>query len=224
MRLTTIPLKRAAAVLATVCTLGTFCIAGSIAYAGNDTVTTEGANTANIKKQKTSITIHKSEGPEGSTRNDGKMKTIPGTQKPIEGVKFKITRVVKNDGSALDLSTAAGWKDIEGLIQENKTALEDLTAKNLKVSDTQTDVKEAVTSKTGEATFDLGENLGLYYVEEDLANSTPKKDGKAVHITKQVKPFLVTVPLPDAQTHTWIYALDIYPKNDVSDSKVTKKA
>lgn len=224
MRLTTIPLKRAAAVLATVCTLGTFCIAGSIAYAGNDTVTTEGANTANIKKQKTSITIHKSEGPEGSTRNDGKMKTIPGTQKPIEGVKFKITRVVKNDGSALDLSTAAGWKDIEGLIQENKTALEDLTAKNLKVSDTQTDVKEEVTSKTGEATFDLGENLGLYYVEEDLANSAPKKDGKAVHITKQVKPFLVTVPLPDAQTHTWIYALDIYPKNDVSDSKVTKKA
>lgn len=224
MRLTTIPLKRAAAVLATVCTLGTFCIAGSIAYAGNDTVTTEGANTANIKKQKTSITIHKSEGPEGSTRNDGKMKTIPGTQRPIEGVKFKITRVVKNDGSALDLSTAAGWKDIEGLIQENKTALEDLTAKNLKVSDTQTDVKEAVTSKTGEATFDLGENLGLYYVEEDLANSTPKKDGKAVHITKQVKPFLVTVPLPDAQTHTWIYALNIYPKNDVSTSKVTKKA
>lgn len=36
MRLTTIPLKRAAAVLATVCTLGTFCIAGSIAYAGNE--------------------------------------------------------------------------------------------------------------------------------------------------------------------------------------------
>lgn len=101
MRLTTIPLKRAAAVLATVCTLGTFCIAGSIAYAGNDTVTTEGANTANIKKQKTSITIHKSEGPEGSTRNDGKMKTIPGTQKPIEGVKFKITRVVKTMAARL---------------------------------------------------------------------------------------------------------------------------
>lgn len=66
MRLTTIPLKRAAAVLATVCTLGTFCIAGSIAYAGNDgtgTVADAGANTANIQKKTTSITIHKYEGP-----------------------------------------------------------------------------------------------------------------------------------------------------------------
>lgn len=63
MRLTTIPLKRAAAVLATVCTLGTFCIAGSIAYAGNDTVVDAGANTANIQKKTTSITIHKYEGP-----------------------------------------------------------------------------------------------------------------------------------------------------------------
>lgn len=106
MRLTTIPLKRAAAVLATVCTLGTFCIAGSIAYAGNNTVVDGGSNTANIKKQDTSITIYKYEGPEGKTSNDGKEHTIPDTQKPIEGVKFKITRVVKKDGSALDLSTA----------------------------------------------------------------------------------------------------------------------
>lgn len=222
MRLTTIPLKRAAAVLATVCTLGTFCIAGSIAYAGNDTVVDGGSNTANIKKQDTSITIYKYEGPEGTTRNDGKEHTIPDTQKPIEGVKFKITRVVKKDGSALDLSTAQAWKDIEGLIQDNKTATEELAAKSLKVSKDQ---YEETTGKDGKAEFTkLGQNLSLYYVEEDLANSTPKKDGKTVHITKQVKPFLVTVPLPDAQAHTWIYDLKIYPKNDVSDSKVTKKA
>lgn len=225
MRLTTIPLKRAAAVLATVCTLGTFCIAGSIAYAGNDTVVDGGSNTANIKKQDTSITIYKYEGPEGTTRNDGKEHTIPDTQKPIEGVKFKITRVVKKDGSALDLSTAQAWKDIEGLIQDNKTATEELAAKNLKVSTDSKDQYEETTGKDGKAEFTkLGQNLSLYYVEEDLANSTPKKDGKTVHITKQVKPFLVTVPLPDAQAHTWIYDLKIYPKNDVSDSKVTKKA
>lgn len=225
MRLTTIPLKRAAAVLATVCTLGTFCIAGSIAYAGNDTVVDGGSNTANIKKQDTSITIYKYEGPEGTTRNDGKEHTIPGTQKPIEGVKFKITRVVKKDGSALDLSSAQAWKDIEGLIQDNKTATEELAAKNLKVSTESKDQYEKTTDANGKADFDgLGQNLSLYYVEEDLANSTPKQDGKLVKITKQVNPFLVTVPLPDKTTHGWLYKLKIYPKNDVSTSKVTKKA
>lgn len=225
MRLTTIPLKRAAAVLATVCTLGTFCIAGSIAYAGNDTVVDGGSNTANIKKQDTSITIYKYEGPEGTTRNDGKEHTIPDTQKPIEGVKFKITRVVKKDGSALDLSTAQAWKDIEGLIQDNKTATEELAAKNLKVSTESKDQYEKTTDANGKADFDgLGQNLSLYYVEEDLANSTPKKDNKPVKITKQVNPFLVTVPLPDTTTHGWLYKLKIYPKNDVSTSKVTKKA
>lgn len=225
MRLTTIPLKRAAAVLATVCTLGTFCVAGSIAYAGNDAVVDGGSNTANIKKQATSITIYKYEGPEGTTRNDGKEHTIPDTQKPIEGVKFKITRVVKNDGSALDLSTAQAWKDIEGLIQNNKTATEELAAKNLKVSEKDSDKYDATTDASGKAEFNgLGENLSLYYVEEDLANSTPKKDNKPVKITKQVNPFLVTVPLPDTTTHGWLYKLKIYPKNDVSTSKVTKKA
>lgn len=225
MRLTTIPLKRAAAVLATVCTLGTFCVAGSIAYAGNDTVVDGGSNTANIKKQDTSITIYKYEGSEGKTRNDGKKHTIPDTQKPIGGVKFKITRVVKKDGSALDLSSAQGWKAIEGLIQDNKTATEELTAKDLKVSTEIKDQYEETTGKDGKAEFTkLGQNLSLYYVEEDLANSTPKQDNKPVKITKQVNPFLVTVPLPDAQTHTWIYDLKIYPKNDVSTSKVTKKA
>lgn len=225
MRLTTIPLKRAAAVLATVCTLGTFCIAGSIAYAGNDTVVDGGSNTANIKKQNTSITIYKYEGPEGTTRNDGKEHTIPDTQKPIEGVKFKITRVVKKDGSALDLSSAQGWKAIEGLIQDNKTATEELTAKDLKVSTGSNDQYEETTGKDGKAEFtNLGQNLSLYYVEEDLANSTPKQDNKPVKITKQVNPFLVTVPLPDTTTHGWLYNLKIYPKNDVSTSKVTKKA
>lgn len=225
MRLTTIPLKRAAAVLATVCTLGTFCVAGSIAYAGNDAVVDGGSNTANIKKQATSITIYKHEGPEGTTRNDGKEHTIPVTQKPIEGVKFKITRVVKNDGTALDLSTAQAWKDIEGLIQNNKTATEELADKKLKVSEEDSDKYEGTTDADGKAEFNgLGENLSLYYVEEDLANSTPKKDNKPVKITKQVNPFLVTVPLPDTTTHGWIYKLKIYPKNDTSESKVTKKA
>ena len=226
MRLKNISWKRSVALIAAACTLGTCCVAGSIAWAGDQDGTAQGANTANIKKQDTSITIYKHEGPESTTvKNDGKAHTIPDTQKPIEGVKFKITRVVKNDGSALDLSTAQAWKDIEGLIQDGKTATEELTAKNLKLSETKNDKYEATTDTNGKAEFNgLGQNLSLYYVEEDLANSTPKKEGKPTKVTKQVNPFLVTVPLPDAQTHTWIYDVKIYPKNDVSESKVEKKA
>lgn len=224
MRLKTLKLKRAVAVLAATCTLGTCCVAGSIAWAAGEQ--DAGANTANIKKQDTSITIYKHEGPESTTvKNDGKAHTIPDTQKPIEGVKFKITRVVKNDGTALDLSNAQAWKDIEGLIQDGKTATEELSAKNLKLSTETKDKYEATTGADGKAEFtQLGQNLSLYYVEEDLANSAPKQDGQPTKITKQVNPFLVTVPLPDAQTHTWIYNLKIYPKNDVSTSKVEKKA
>lgn len=111
------------------------------------------------------------------------------------------------------------------MIQDNKTATEELTAKNLKVSTKSEDQYEETTDANGKAEFTkLDQNLSLYYVEEDLASSTPKKDNKPVKITKQVNPFLVTVPLPDTTTHGWLYKLKIYPKNDVSTSKVTKKA
>lgn len=226
MRLQTSKLKRAVAVLAAACTLGTCCIAGSIAWAGDSASTpAQGEDTANIKSdQATSITIYKYEGPESSVRNNGKKQDIPAEQKPISGVKFKLTRVVKNDGSAIDLSQTTGWKAIEKLETENKTAAQALTAANLKASETAGDIKEQTTGTDGSTKFDLGKTYGLYLVEEDLAASKPMKDGQPIKVTKQVNPFLVTVPLPDTQTHTWIYDLKIYPKNDVSTNKVEKKA
>lgn len=226
MRLKTLKLKRAVAVLAATCTLGTCCVAGSIAWAaGPESTSAEGENTANIKTgQNTSITIYKYEGPEGSVRNNGKEQTIPADQKPISGVKFKLTPVVKNDGSAIDLSQTSGWEAIKDLTVENKTASQALTDAKLKASETKTDIKEQETDTNGSTTFNLGTTYGLYLVEEDLANSKPMKEGKPIKVTKQVNPFLVTVPLPDTQTHTWIYNVKIYPKNDVSTSKVEKKA
>lgn len=228
MRLQTSKLKRAVAVLAAACTLGTCCVAGSIAWAGNEpssATPTQGEDTANIKSdQATSITIYKYEGPEGSVRNNGKKQDIPAEQKPISGVKFKLTRVVKNDGSAIDLSQTSGWEAIKNLETKDKTAAQALTAANLKASETAGDIKEQTTGTDGSTKFDLGKTYGLYLVEEDLAASKPMKDGQPIKVTKQVNPFLVTVPLPDTQTHTWIYDLKIYPKNDVSTNKVEKKA
>ena len=226
MRLQTSKLKRAVAVLAAACTLGTCCIAGSIAWAGNPQGTpAQGEDTANIKSdQATSITIYKYEGPEGTVKNNGKEQTIPATQKPISGVKFKLTRVVKNDGSAIDLSQTSGWEAIKNLETKDKTAAQALNDAKLKVSETAGDVKEQATGDDGSTKFDLGKTYGLYLVEEDLAASKPMKDDQPIKVTKQVNPFLVTVPLPDTQTHTWIYNLKIYPKNDVSTNKVEKKA
>lgn len=228
MRLQASKLKRAVALVAASCTLGTCCIAGSIAWAGGESASntpTQGENTANIKSgQATSITIYKYEGPEGSVRNNGKEQKIPDAQKPISGVKFKITPIVDTNGNKIDLSKTTGWTAIKDLNVENKTAAKALQDAGLKASEAKADVVEKETGTDGSTTFNLGATYGLYLVEEDLANSAPKKDGKPIKVTKQVNPFLVTVPLPDTQTHTWIYNLKIYPKNDVSTSKVEKKA
>lgn len=228
MRLQASKLKRAVALVAASCTLGTCCIAGSIAWAGGESASntpTQGENTANIKSgQVTSITIYKYEGPEGSVRNNGKEQKIPDAQKPISGVKFKITPIVDTNGNKIDLSETTGWTAIKDLNVENKTAAKALQGAGLKASEAKADVVEQETGTDGSTTFNLGATYGLYLVEEDLANSAPKKDGKPIKVTKQVNPFLVTVPLPDTQTHTWIYNLKIYPKNDVSTSKVEKKA
>lgn len=228
MRLQASKLKRAVALVAASCTLGTCCIAGSIAWAGGELASntpTQGENTANIKSgQATSITIYKYEGPEGSVRNNGKEQKIPDAQKPISGVKFKITPIVGTNGNKIDLSKTTGWTAIKDLNVENKTAAKALEDAGLKASEAKADVVEQETGTDGSTTFNLGATYGLYLVEEDLANSAPKKDGKPIKVTKQVNPFLVTVPLPDTQTHTWIYNLKIYPKNDVSTSKVEKKA
>lgn len=228
MRLQASKLKRAVALVAASCTLGTCCIAGSIAWAGGELASntpTQGENTANIKSgQATSITIYKYEGPEGSVRNNGKEQKIPDAQKPISGVKFKITPIVDTNGNKIDLSKTTGWTAIKDLNVENKTAAKALQDAGLKASEAKADVVEQETGTDGSTTFNLGATYGLYLVEEDLANSAPKKDGKPIKVTKQVNPFLVTVPLPDTQTHTWIYNLKIYPKNDVSTSKVEKKA
>lgn len=240
MRLKNISWKRSVALIAAACTLGTCCVAGSIAWAvdGQNTPA-EGENTANIKaNQPTSITIYKYEGPESATvRNNGKEQKIPATQKPISGVKFKITRIVKkgtgNATTPIDLSSTEGWKAIKDLTVEGKTAAEALDDAGLTTSTDKGDTKEDETKAcaegdqncvTGSVTFNLGTTYGLYLVEEDLAASKPMKEGKPIKVTKQVNPFLVTVPLPDTQTHTWTYDVKIYPKNDVSTNKVEKKA
>ena len=136
MRLNKISLKQAVAMLAATCTLGTCCIAGSVAWAASED--TNAANTANIDSKCgskaqgastscTSIIIHKYEGPAiTNAAHDGREQATTGDgsifkdKKPVKGVKFKLSRVELKAGAdanakKIDLSTSAGWAKIKEL-------------------------------------------------------------------------------------------------------------
>lgn len=145
MRLNKILLKRAVAAFAAACTLGTCCVAGSVAWAVDNPPAE--ADTANIdvkQKDKTSITIHKYEGPaikdskkadirSNGTDQSGLFKG-DNQRKPVEGVVFTVWRLKSyqtgtKDGNKvdedIDLSTAEGWKKIKDL--KDLTATTDIS-------------------------------------------------------------------------------------------------
>ncbi|MDF0753507.1 SpaH/EbpB family LPXTG-anchored major pilin [Gardnerella greenwoodii] len=252
MRLKTLKLKRAVAVLAATCTLGTCCVAGSIAWAAGEDQNK--VNTANIdtkQNNKTSITLHKYEGPETANRSDGTEQTITG-KLPVKDVVFTIWRLKKagNPAEEIDLSTAAGWtkiKDLDKLVEtaaEGKKVASDFVNGNnpefVKYTDegNGVDKKGGATCKTdatGSCTLPTLP-MGLYYVEEtDISNAKTceTKQGEstptctAVSVKNPVAPFFVTTPLPNPKTtdvtKSWTYNVNVYPKNDVSKNRPQKE-
>lgn len=230
MRLNTNSLKRTVAVLAAVCTLGTCCIAGSIAYA-------DGANVGNIDATKkdsgTSITIHKYQGPATSTRSDGSdQSTAVKNNKPVKGVEFTLYKVTlttgDDDAKKIDLSTPEGWKkikEIQNLDPSTKKAASFFEGDTPKFAKTK--VKADTTGDDGSVKFD-GLAESLYYVEEtDTKGAQTKGDDgnwNPVTVTGKVDPFFITTPLPH-KTNTsweWLYNVNVYPKNDISSDVPTK--
>lgn len=239
MRLKTLKLKRAVAVLAATCTLGTCCVAGSIAWAaeGQDA----GANTGNIDASKkdsgTSITIHKYDGGISETKATGTTQIVSG-RNPVKGVVFKVCKVTLATGNTadekkIDLSTPEGWKrikDIQDLDPSSttKNAASFLEAKQGSTAKfaLSTDCKTQTTGDDGSTKF---ENLAesLYYVEESDTKDAQIKDGdnwKSVTVTGKVDPFFITTPLPHKTENSWewLYNVDVYPKNDTSNDLPTK--
>lgn len=241
MRLQTSKLKRAVALVAASCTLGTCCIAGSIAWA-NSEQGKDGANVGNIDDTKkdngTSITIHKYQSPATDTRSDGSdQSNLVKDKKPVKGVEFKVCKVTLKEGKdadakKIDLSTAEGWKKIKD-IQEldpssaTKNAASFLKGDNAKFVTVDTDCKKQTTGEDGSTKFDkLAESL--YYVEESDTKGAQIKDDqgvwKPVTVTGKVDPFFITTPLPHktANTWEWLYDVNVYPKNDTSDDVARK--
>lgn len=252
MRLKTLKLKRAVAVLAATCTLGTCCVAGSIAWAAGEGQNK--VNTANIdtnQNNKTSITLHKYEGPATSNRSDGTEQTING-KLPVKDVVFTIWRLKKAGTPAeeIDLSKADGWtkiKDLDKLVETAETGkkvasdfVNGTNAEFAKYTEegTGVDKKGGATCTTKEDGSCKLENLpmGLYYVEEtDISNAKTCETKKgestptctAVSVKNPVAPFFVTTPLPNPKTtdvtKSWIYNVNVYPKNDVSKNRPKKE-
>lgn len=241
MRLQTSKLKRAVALVAASCTLGTCCIAESIAWA-NSEQGKDGANVGNIDDTKkdngTSITIHKYQSPATDTRSDGSdQSNLVKDKKPVKGVEFKVCKVTLKEGKdadakKIDLSTAEGWKKIKD-IQEldpssaTKNAASFLKGDNAKFVTVDTDCKKQTTGEDGSTKFDkLAESL--YYVEESDTKGAQIKDAqgvwKPVTVTGKVDPFFITTPLPHktANTWEWLYDVNVYPKNDTSDDVARK--
>lgn len=241
MRLQASKLKRAVALVAASCTLGTCCIAGSIAWA-NGEQGKDGANVGNIDDTKkdngTSITIHKYQSPATDTRSDGSNQSnLVKDKKPVKGVEFKVCKVTLKEGKdadakKIDLSTAEGWKKIKD-IQEldpssaKKNAASFLKGDNAKFVTVDTDCKKQTTGEDGSTKFDkLAESL--YYVEESDTKGAQIKDAqgawKPVTVTGKVDPFFITTPLPHktANTWEWLYDVNVYPKNDTSDDVARK--
>ncbi|MFU0522112.1 SpaH/EbpB family LPXTG-anchored major pilin [Gardnerella swidsinskii] len=237
MRLQTSKLKRAVALVAASCTLGTCCIAGSIAWAGDDSGKKDGANVGNIdasKKDKgTSITIHKYQSPDTGTRSDGSdQSNLVKDKKPVQGVEFKVCKVtlVSGDDKNIDLSTADGWKkieDIQKLDPKTKNAASFLEGEGHKFTTVDGDCTKQKTDKNGSAKFP-GLAESLYYVEESDTKGAQIKDDKGVWkpvtVTGKVDPFFITTPLPHktADSWVWLYDVNVYPKNDTSDDVATK--
>ncbi|MNW50217.1 Fimbrial subunit type 1 precursor [compost metagenome] len=149
-----------------------------------------------------SVTITKLVQPDGVSGlpNDGSALT-PGElagQTPLEGVTFQLQSV-----GGIDLATNAGWDAVEDLTAA--AVLGDATTYPL------TDVGSQTTAANGQVSFaDLP--LGVYLVTETDPGSNP--------IAELAPPFLVTMPMPTGD-NTWLYDVNVYPKNAVTSASKT---
>mgnify|MGYP003365687584 CR=1 FL=1 len=147
-----------------------------------------------------SLTIHKINGSETNSTNDGTEQSVTGT--PLSGVTFSVTPVVSKNGATIDLTTAAGWNLIT-----------DATATSVQSAPYTLGTSiETITGTDGTAAFS-GLKLGLYLVKETSQGSN--------NIVSSAAPFLVTIPLNQKNangtaTNQWLYDVHAYPKNQVA--------
>lgn len=189
-------------------------VMGASAFAGTAFAANTADNTTIDDNATASLTLHKKAGVESTTPATGsEMSNVAG--KDMAGVSFDLYKV-----SDIDLTTNAGLAAAQAVANHNVTTAE-VAAGSITV-DGKTYTLTKVTSKTtgsnGTAEF-ADQALGIYVVAENLANSTPTVDGKAVSksaITPSL-PFIVSLPMTSSDGASWNYDVNVYPKNHVDE-------
>ena len=156
--------------------------------------------------EEASLTIHKYSGdPVEDAANDGSVVTgIPNT--PLDGVEFTLYEV-----TGLDIHNPADWPKITDL----NTAVADETATlnegpPLTLGGYAVTKVSAKTTTGGTVTWGCPAFQGVYYVMET---------GAPASVAEHTLPFLVTVPMAHNSDNTWIYDVNVYPKNALVDIK-----
>ena len=152
------------------------------------------ANPENAPKSDLSLTIHKHKGTESAQQGNGEAQTLdPKVNPSVKGVGYKV-EIVK------ELNSPQDWKDAAGIDVDNAKPVENGYS------------VDEVTNENGEINL-TGLKPGLYKVTE---TSVPKNSGLVI-----AKPFLVYVPMTNAEKTGWIKNVNAYPKN--TEVKVEKK-
>lgn len=180
-----------------------------------------------------SLTVHKYLGATSSLPHDGKKLTeeqLKGltSQKPLQGVKFKLYKVKE-----VDVDTNEGVAVASKI--GNMTLPGDVVANGIMVDGTKYTLEaanpaEMTTNEQGEALFtvqNVGLAKGVYVVVEDLAGSGNLKtaDGTVVDKAKvtPAAPFAVSMPMTNPDGTTLNKDVHVYPKNQVNDLTKTVK-
>lgn len=172
----------------------------------------------------TTLTIHKYSGVQGDAGDGTATPPTNPDNKPLKGVVFTVTPITHKGSDPIDLDTPEGWDIVNPVVNGARTPI---------TADQVLDAKNGFVQGKGTplpATGDYGSTgaqpfaHGLYLVTEtDWSNATDPATGKHVTVTSHVAPFLVTLPLPkvaaDGGTNgTWIYDVNVYPKNQLLDA------
>lgn len=179
-----------------------------------------------------SLTVHKYLGATSSLPHDGTALTQEQlakltSQKPLQGVKFKLYQV---EGVDVDTNEGVAVASKIG----NMTLPGDVVDKGIELDGKKYTLKaanpaEMTTDAQGEAVFTV-ENVGLpngvYVVVEDLAGSGNLKTADGAVDNAKVTPaapFAVSVPMTKPDGETLNKNVHVYPKNQVNELDKTVK-
>lgn len=154
-----------------------------------------------------SLTIHKYEynGNDGTpgTGMEGDTDTVPDDAEKLAGAGFTIYKVV--DLAGLEAYYSTNPISLPAVSEYAENGAVKSTYASMKVGD------EKITGNNGTVEFD-NLALGIYLVVE---TTTPDA------VTTKMDPFLVSIPMTTVDGESWLYDVEVFPKNKTSYGGVT---